>query len=368
MNPLSSASRFLACMPRLQTPVSAPAPPQLPPPVQGKYGKVSVLAEGFVGPPKVSADGKAVVWDQVIGNNSEIMKYQDGQISQLTQDNHASAYPAVSGDGSAVSFTRYSSTDPSDPKGNWDLYQVRDGVESPVSNTPGDEYFNGISRDGKVIVFDVDDGHSINIFKWENGQIDQVTKGFGVREAPIADADGKRIFWRDRTNGNSHIWMRDENGKVAQVTSDAGDQYKHCITPDGGTLVYTENAGQDEDVAMLKIGSGTPPTIVAGERNVDETFAALSADGGQIAWTSFDRRHGNPADVEIFLKDGDQTLQLTDHDKGLPTDPSLSEDGRVVSYLWVNPQDLNRSRIILIERDASVPPPSTPPSTPPSAR
>lgn len=332
--------------------------PTLPPPVQGKYGKVTVLAEGYVGAPHVSGDGHVIVWDQVVGNNSEIMKFEDGQLTQLTHDQHPSIFPATSQDGHAISFTRWSSTDPQDPNGNWDIHQIRDGAQTAVTSGPANAYMNDISRDGNVIVWDTDgDGHwgNFNINKWENGQIEAVTKGRGDRESPVVDGDGKRIVWREGLpDGESHLWMRDENGKAQQLTSARGNQYQASISPDGSRVLYTHNGGPDDDLMLL---AGSQPTTVAGERKIDEGSASMTPDGSQIAWTSFDRRKGNPAEVEIFLKDGDEVVQLTDRDGGLPTTPSMSDDGKVLAYLWVNPNDLHHSRIVLLERDTPVPAP-----------
>lgn len=335
-----------------------PAPVRRDTPTGGGFGKVTVLADGYVGSPKVSGDGKTVTWDQVVKDNSEILQFSNGAVHQLTHDGHPSAYPAVSGDGSAVSFTRFSSTDPNDPNGNWDIYGIQNGAEVPIATSKGNEFFSDISRDGKTIVFDNDgDGswQNSNIGKWQNGQVSSVTSGAGARIAPVIQGDGKRIYWDDGVSG--HVWMQDEKGATAAFTTEPGLQYKPAVTPDGSTVLYTNNGGPDEDLHMIVAGGA--PTVVSGDRKADETFAAVSADGKQIAWTRFDRTQPGNATVEIFLKDGDQVSQITTpSDGGLNTNPSLSDDGKTLAWLWVNPNDLGHCKIMMAQRDNPPAPPT----------
>lgn len=323
------------------------------PPVQGKFGKVTVLAEGYLGAPKISGDGKTVTWDEVVDDNTELMQFSNGNVFQLTHDGHASMLPAVSADGRVISYTRWSSTDPQDPNGNWDVYALRDGQPSAVASSAANEFFSDVSRDGKTIVFDCDgDGKGLNwnIGKWRDGQLEDVTQGKGLREGPVVDGDGNRIVWRDSTTGQSRLVMRDENGQTKLLLHERVDQLKPYITPDGTRVVYTANTGRDDDLRMWNEGQ---VTAISADGKADETFGTASADGQQVAWTRFDFSHGTPADTEIFLRDGDQdAVQISTQDGGIQAYPSISDDGKTIAWLWVHPTDLNRCKILMLERDA----------------
>jgi len=100
-------------------------------------GRVTMLAEGIVGSPRVSGNGRVVVWDEFVDSNMEIMRYENGRVERLTRDPRPDMLPDLSADGRVVAWTRFSAADTHDPNGTWDVYQWRDGVESPVATGDG---------------------------------------------------------------------------------------------------------------------------------------------------------------------------------------------------------------------------------------
>jgi Tol biopolymer transport system component len=321
-------------------------------------GRLTMVSEGEVGRPRISADGKTVVWGQVVDGQEEIFKFHDGKVEQVTHDDRVDLDPVVSQDGSVIAWSRFSTVDPRDPSGHFDIYENRNGEEHAICTDPGNQTSPAVSRDGRVIAFDDDgDGRMIhwNIKRWENGVTDSVTEGKHVNEFPLVTGDGKTVLWRNSDTGRQRVFKRDESGTISPAVVTHGDASTPAVSPDGRLLLYTDNSHGDDDLMLQKDGE---TTLVAGQRRVDETWAHMSADGQQVVWTNFDRRHSDAADTQIMLKDGDEVSQLTWEDGGLHTFPDISDDGRAITYMWVDPTGLKPSRIYMLERGTCPPPPS----------
>lgn len=315
-------------------------------------GRLITLAEGEVGSPRISGNGRVVVWNQVVDGNSEIMKFEDGVVSQVTHDEHPDAFASVSYDGRVVAWSRFSSVDPSDPAGNFDIYQNRDGVESPVATGPGNECGPAVSRDGRVIAWD-DDGNgkwaNFNIRKWQDGQVTDVTVGRGDREFAFLNGDGSEVYWRDFSTGTAQVWAAGPDGAPRVVLAGEGDAITPQISPDGQVLLWTDNSQGDDDLLIRKDGR---VEVVAGERDVDETWARMSATGRQVVWTNIDRRDPDNPQMQILLKDGNEVSQVSWEDGGMHSMPDISEDGQAMTWLWVDPSHQKPSRICLFQREA----------------
>jgi Tol biopolymer transport system component len=327
--------------------------------------RVSIIAQGRLGAPRVSGNGKVVVWDQVVpSGQNQIFKYENGQVSRVTHDPRPDVYPAVNDDGSVIAWSRWSSADPNDQTATFDVYQNRGGVESPIFVGPGHQTNVAVSRDGKVVAYDDDEDGSMthfNIHKWENGNLTNITQGHGNNQFPMLTADGQTIMWRAFDGQRVEVKARRPDGSTDTVLSANSDVILPAVTPDGSAVLWADDKHGDNDLYLTRNGQ---TTLVAGERMVDEVWGRMSADGNQIVYTSFDRRHAGNADCEVKLKEGEQTTSLSKPDGGIHAWADISDDGKTIAWLRIDPDDRKPSKIYLLERD--VPAPSPPQQPVPS--
>lgn len=309
-------------------------------------GKVTTVAEGRVGRPDLSGDGRTVVYQDMVQDTAEIMRWRDGQSEQLTHDRFPDAWAKTNRDGSTVVWCRFSAESPADENGQWDVVRWQDGQAEFVANGPGNEMSAQVSADGGVVVWD-DDGDGTfsqwNIGRWQDGKGETVTSGPGLKQFPVLSGDGQRLVFRRENEGKSNYWLRDEAGVVKPFL--VGDFSGASLNYDGSLMAYTDHSKADEDLFVLS-ERDMSKRLVAGEREVDETWASLSGDGQTVAWTNFDRRKGNPADTNIVVRRGDQQVQVTYDDGGLNAMPKLSEDGNTLLWYWVDKDDSNRRKIL----------------------
>lgn len=303
--------------------------------------QISRLAHGIVGSPKVSGDGSTVVWNQVVGDNLELMRYRDGQVDQLTHDPRADMRASLSHDGSVVAWTRFSSTDPTDKTGHWDIVVNRNGQETVLAGSRANEMDAYVSADGKHVGWSSDTDGTASAWKVVvDGQ--DVTGGEGNNAFPQLNADGSRIVWRNFSDTGSDLWLRDQNGTCKQLTDDPENEVKPAFTPDGKTLVYSK----DRDLFRHDL-EPSKVTVLADDPQMDELWPAVSDDGQKVVWTNFDKRE-DKVDTQIWLREGGQNAPLTSME-GLSGFPSISGDGSKVAWMWVDREDLGDTAIYLAD-------------------
>ena len=317
-------------------------------------GRLTVVAEGRVSSPDVSADGEVVVYNQLVDGFTGVFRHEDGESVKLTTDGHASMKAAVSGDGSRVAFTRYNRLDPNEP-GNWDLalWTEGEGEAELIADGPGNEMSALISDDGLTVVFDDDGDGNLgrgNIRKWVDGQLIDVTTGDDYNLFPKMSGDGRRITWRRYEGGKSEIWMQDQNGVVKPFLSGKESLAVNGMSHDGTKVLYVDGSQGDEDL-VLHDESNRSETLVAGERKVDETWASMSSDGGTIAWTNFDFRKGAPADTSIYMQVDGESIRVTESDGGLNSDPEVSADGKTLVWMWIDAEETANRKIYKLDLD-----------------
>ena len=109
------------------------------------------LTQGIVGSPRISGDGSTVVWNQIVNDNEEIMRYRDGKVDCLSHDPRPDMHADLSYDGSVVAWTRFSSVDPQDKQGHWDIVMWKDGQETTLASTRANEMDPVVSRDDVTV-------------------------------------------------------------------------------------------------------------------------------------------------------------------------------------------------------------------------
>ena len=297
-------------------------------------GKLTRVATGNVGTPRLSADGSTIVYTKWVNNQWDVMRYRDGKTIAVSDDPHNDVGPSVSGDGDTVVFSRYSKLDGTDTSGNFDVYEWHNGVTKPLADTPADEMQPSISTDGKTVAWTYDDPSKTigyDIQENHDGKTSNVTTGWPVDTHPLVNQDGSRIFFRRKiAYDDGDLWMRDEHGQLKQLTHTPYKEFNPAIDAPGKTLAWSEdNGGPDQQMVVLDVDHGT--RTVTSETGVDETDPSLSADGKTVAYTR--QVHHEPA--QVMLEENGKTVPLTlDGWNGWP---KVSADGRVITWLNVEP-------------------------------
>ncbi len=317
-------------------------------------GRLSLLAEGIIGSPKVSGDGRVEVWDQVTPGGEAIMRWQGGQVENISRDPRSAIFPRPSRSGDVVAWTQFSSQDADDPKGRWEIHQWRNGTTSVVAASPTANLFDpAVSGNGRVFAWDNDGNGRMATWNVQRqkigGPVEDVTRGRHYCVDPVLDYRGRRIVFTNADSGRSQIWMADGHQAPAAVAPSAGFQSSAGVTPFGGTVLFSDTStglGQ-----VVQVRPSHPPHEVAPAPKQDQWLAAESATGHHVVWSNIDRTQ-EPSPMELFVQDGHRPpQQLTQSGGGLNTFPSISDDGRVITWLWVDPDNTSHARVYRFERD-----------------
>lgn len=332
-------------------------PVQINPAVPGKLTRIAV---GNVGAPVISADGNTIVYTQWNDDNHwDVMSYRDGDTQRLSDGQHSCTDAAVSGSGDVVAWSRYSKLDPSDRTGNYDVVQSRGGVVSDLAATKADEMSPAISGDGHTTVWIYDDPSKpigFDIQENKDGQTSFLTTDWPVDTDPMVNNDGSRVFFRRKIQyDDGDLWMRDESGVLKQLTNTPWGEWNAVMDADGKTLSWSEDISGNHQLFRYEVDHRVK-TVVAAEDGVDEMESTLSADGTKMAYVREDRK--NKQAPQIMLVENGQTVPLTTD--GWNSWPKMSADGRVMTWVAVEPDQQTQS-IYRFERDAATPEPTPTP-------
>lgn len=305
-------------------------------------GRLTLVAQGEVGSPRVSGDGSTVVWNEFRDGDLEVMRARDGKVEALTDNDVPDMFPEVNRDGSVVAWTREST------RNNWDIIQFRDGQESVVADGPGNEMYHAVSDDGRTIVFDDDVNGKWGpwrIRQWRDGELGTVAEGKGSHEFPQVSGDGSRVVWRRFGARGSDLWMRDGAGTVKPIVAEKGDEIAPALSPDGQWIAYS----LEEDLYLWNMQGGSPQ-VVAGHPEVEELWPDVSAGGRTVVWSGIDRRPGQEG-MQIWLRDADAPVALTKDFEGLNSAPQISDDGKTIVWMWQDAEDTANRRIYRFDRE-----------------
>lgn len=315
-------------------------------------GRLTMLADGKTGQPRMSADGRVVVWTQRQEDGTwGIMKHEDGATTCISEDGFTCTNPEVSDDGKTIAYAAHPFRS---EKKDFDVFMFREGKTTPIATGPGNEYSVAISGDGSTIAWDDDiDGMWLNtwrIGKWQDGVSTLLTDGSVLSEFPFI-ADTNQVFFRQRKYENSYIaGERPGDGLIEEMAVGPGDCIWGDVTDDGKVFTWTDNSGEYN--TLMRKENGQMTTEVA-EEGVDHTWSRINGDGSRMVWTSFDRRGEDPSKpkVGVMLRENNENKMIAWGDaEGMPVMPEVSDDGNTVSWMWVGSGSDTPTRIYVWER------------------
>ena len=308
-------------------------------------GRLTRVATGNVGRPRLSADGSTVVYERWNGENWDIERVRGGQMEAVSKDPRHDLGAQVSGDGEVVVFSRLN-PDARDGAGSWDVYRWQDGKEAVVANSDANESDPDISLDGKTIIYTYDDVEKttgFDIHRCREGRCEEITSDWPVDTDPRVSGDGERVAFRRKVRfDGGDIWLRDQNGTIKTITGDGLQEFRPSFSDDGNTLVYSKSPdGKNEDLFLHDLATGRMETIGAADLN--EREPELSADGSLLVFTQSGKGASN-----IALRQEGEIQVLTQ--EGFHRSPTVSADGQVIAWVGVDDSDSGRNVIYKFER------------------
>lgn len=345
----------------------SPARNLAPPPRNG--GKVTVIAEGRVNPGEVSGDGRSVVFGEFTpGVGESVFRWQEGRAEKLNQDGYSSYEARCNHDASVVTFHRYSLKDALDKSGNWDIGRWKDGKVEVVAGTPEHEMSPDIDDSGEVIVYDQENKaeKKARIMRWQEGATIAVSDGSAVDLFAEVSGDGKRTIWRRDID---NVYLQDQNGVIKPLTLTGKGPASVMLDQKGERVLYSaEDEDGDRDLYMTDLSTNRT-TVISNLKGVEEYDANFSGDGKSVVYTAIDFRKKGPidlssldgppelfsdellaADMNVYVWRDGKTEQLTWNDGGLNTKATVSDDGKSISWFWVDSEDTNNRKVLLWQK------------------
>lgn len=315
-------------------------------------GQVTVLATGKVNPGEVSPDGQAVVFGEFVsGEGESVFRWKDGQTERLNTDGHSSYQAHSNYDASVVTYHRYSLADATDDKGNWDIVRWADGQAEIIAQTEEDEQAPDIDYSGNRIVYEstIKSQRKSQIKLWENGETKELTDGGHLDTFPEIAGNGSRVTFRRQ---HYTIYLHDQNGVTKPIQTAGEKPGSLVIDREGDKLLYAAYDEDGDQNLYLTDLSKSQTVEVAALKGVEEYEGAISGDGSTIVYTGIDFRK-EKGDMNVYVwKDG-KTEQLTWNDGGRNSKPSVSFDGKAISWFWTNRDNIDDRKVLLWKKDPS---------------
>lgn len=319
--------------------------------IAGRPGRLTKLAQGDAGTPRISGDGSTVVWNQAGDQGPEIMRYRDGKIDQLTSNNLGDIHATPSFDGSTVVWNRFSREDINDKQGRWQVVRWQDGQETLLTPESGGNCQDPtLSADGKTVAWlnDVTGDYRQSVAQvLRNGQVEDLSAPSDYAFAPSVSADGSRVVFAKNTSRGRDIFIQEASGAPRQLTKTPFENEDSVRVTGDGSAVFYSAIGIDGTDNIFKLDiDGGKRSIISAEPKVDETWLSASADGSTVVWTNFDRR-GGEADVQIKRRDASGNTSILTEGANYHAHPHVSADGRSAVFMEVNPDNTKDNGIYL---------------------
>ncbi len=226
-----------------------------------RTGKQELLTElgAVYRRPRISPDGKRVVVEQSIGDNSSIWIYELNRKvpSRLTIDSSDNFWPVWMPDGERIIFSSHRRGD----SGTLFLMDSTGGEPQQLTES-GFQYSPTISPDGKIIAFhDKDLPRDIWIVPFEGKQKPQIFVQTEFDDScPMFSPDGRWIAYQSNSPGMMQIFVKEyPNGITRQITSSGRNRYP-VWSADGDELFFV-NQSEGIPFRMMVVTIETDPHL-----------------------------------------------------------------------------------------------------------
>jgi Tol biopolymer transport system component len=211
----------------------------------------------------------------------------------------------------------------------------RKGVAEPLMKLPSGTYdFPRVSRDGKRVAYETDDGTAPSIWTYDLSEANSANHLtlVGANRYPIWSADGERVAFQSDREGDLGIWWQraDGTGTAERLTKpEKGISHiPDSWSPDGQTLSYTEVKADTEAVWTYSLRD-KKATLFAEAPASKLGRSVFHPDGHWIAYQKRDAQG-----VDIFVKPYPPTATTYQISKeGNNRLPLWSPDGKELFYI-----------------------------------
>lgn len=150
-----------------------------------------------------------------------------------------------------------------------------------------------------------------------------------------------RIVYASRTGENWDIWISNRDGSESrQLTSDTFVDQQPAASSDGRYIVFQSNRSGGRNIWRMDPDGSNPRQLTEGSS--DDASPVSSVDGQSVVFMS--NRSGTWSIWKVGI-DGGAPVQLTDKPAQLP---SISPDGKLISYFYADEQASNQPRLAII--------------------
>ena len=209
--------------------------------------------------------------------------------------------------------------------------QAASGLAYQFTHSVNDDPFP--SPDGPQIVYIsvIEGKEQIFIMKADGTASRQITRDAANHESPAWSPDGTKIAYVSDRNGHSVIYMLNPDGSGEErLTSETGESIHPNWSPDSKSVIFCTDDDlyppykNDSQVFSVDIKTKETKLLIGNGTN---TYPSWSPDGKKIVF----RRMIGEMNSEVFLKDGDNEVNLSHH-PAFDGWPSWSPDGKLIAF------------------------------------
>jgi len=135
-----------------------------------------------------------------------------------------------------------------------------------------------------------------------------------------------RILFVSERDGNADIWVLDEEGQEAQLTTDPADDLAPAWSPEGTRVAFESMRDGDSEIYVMNADGSDQANLT--DNSVPDHSPAWSPDGKRIAFESL--RDG-ARDIYVMNADGSEVMRLT-FSVGLSLAPHWSADSDEIIF------------------------------------
>jgi serine/threonine-protein kinase len=174
----------------------------------------------------------------------------------------------------------------------------RSGKEQPVDAPPRAYLHPRLSPDGtRVALYISDRGNNLWIWDLRRATLTRLTVDSGQDQSPVWTPNGRIIFTANQ--GGNNLWWQpaDGTGTSERLTTSPNPQFASGITPDGRSIVFTEQTQTTASDLMQLALDGTRRVTPLLQTKFNERNGVLSPDGRWLAYES-----DSSGAYEIYLR------------------------------------------------------------------